>query len=148
MQIKKNDQKDFYCPSTSLGGYMLPDPSNSMSFNSKNFQQYNKLIRPPQLQQNALINQTLSSFLPQPMLPQFFYPSSYPPLTSLDPAKYPFSDTQALFNTAASVGFPPNKEAMFPSLPAVKGWPMISFDSLGNPIPFPRMYGKFYIIHI
>lgn len=122
---------------------MLPDSASAAQFNAKNLQQqYNKLIRPPQLQQNALLNQTLSTFLPQPMLPQFFYPSSYPPIASLDPSKYPFADPQALFNSAASVGFPPNKEGIFPSLPGIKGWPMLTFDSLGNPIPLPRMYGE------
>ena len=122
---------------------MMTEPP-AMPFSVKGIHQYNKFIRPPALQQNPAINQNFPAFLPQPMLPQFFYPSTYPPLNPLDPTKYPFSDPQALFNTAASAGFPPNKDvtAMFPPMSGLKGWPMITFDNMGNPIPISRMYGE------
>ena len=144
MQPSKNEPKDYFTPSVTLGSYMMSDPPSTIAFNPKGIQQYNKFIRPPPIQQNPILNQNLPAYLPQPMLPQFFYPSSYPPLNALDPSKYPFSDPQALFNTAASVGFPPAKDpsAIFPPLSGVKGWPMITFDNLGNPIPIPRMYGR------
>ena len=143
-QVKKNEQKDLYAPHVSLGSYLSSDSSAIASINTKNLQQYNKFIRPPQLPQTNVFNQNLPTYLPQPMLPQFFCPSSYSPINALDPVKYPFGDPQSIFNAAASVGFPPNKEsAMFPPLSGVKGWPLLTFDNMGNPIPIPRMYGKY-----